>query len=222
LATEARNKETKMTQPEKNVVQWVYASRNEKELAERYDEWAKTYDADLDADFGWVGPLVAVDVAVRYFPKTARILDAGAGTGMVGKLLFDRGYRDLVAMDLSQGMLEVARRKNAYTEFHQMVMGESLNFSTNSFDGVISVGVLTVGHAPASSLDELVRVTRPGGHVVFTLRPDVYEGSGFKEKQAALESEGRWRLVEATDPVPVLPKGEPDVLHQVWVYRVEE
>jgi SAM-dependent methyltransferase len=211
-----------MTQPEKNVVQWVYASRNEKELAERYDEWAKTYDADLDADFGWVGPLVAVDVAVRYFPKTARILDAGAGTGMVGKLLFDRGYRDLVAMDLSQGMLDVARRKNAYTEFHQMVMGESLNFSTNSFDGVISVGVLTVGHAPASSLDELVRVTRPGGHVVFTLRPDVYEGSGFKEKQAALESEGRWRLVEATDPVPVLPKGEPDVLHQVWVYRVEE
>jgi SAM-dependent methyltransferase len=222
LATEARNKETKMTQPEKNVVQWVYASRNEKELAERYDEWAKTYDADLDADFGWVGPLVAVDVAVRYFAKTARILDAGAGTGMVGKLLFDRDYRDLVAMDLSQGLLDVARRKNAYTEFHQMVMGEPLDFATNSFDGVISVGVLTVGHAPASSLDELVRVTRPGGHVVFTLRPDVYEGSGFKEKQAALESEGRWQLVEATDPVPVLPKGEPDVLHQVWVYRVEE
>jgi hypothetical protein len=82
------------------------------------------------------------------------------------------------------------------------------------------VGVLTVGHAPASSLDELVRVTRSGGHIVFTLRPDVYEGSGFKEKQAKLESEGKWKLVEVTDPVPVLPKGEPDVFHQVWVYQV--
>jgi hypothetical protein len=79
---------------------------------------------------------------------------------------------------------------------------------------------MTVGHAPASSLDELVRITRPGGHVVFSLRPDVYEGSGFKDKHAALEASGKWTLVEVSDPTPVLPKGEPEVMHQVWVYRV--
>ena len=209
-----------MTQRAKNVVQWVYSSRNEQELAERYDEWAKTYDQDLDDDFGWAGPLVAVEVAVKYLRNGDRILDAGAGTGLVGALLRDRGFSNLVAMDLSKGMLEVAREKNAYREFHQMTMGEPLGFSSDAFDGVISVGVLTVGHAPASALDELIRVTRPGGHVVFTLRPDVYEGSGFKEKHAQLESDGKWTLVEVTNPVPVLPKGEPDVCHQVWVYQV--
>jgi hypothetical protein len=79
---------------------------------------------------------------------------------------------------------------------------------------------LTEGHAPAASLDELVRVTRPGGHIVFSLRPDVYRDSGFKEKQDALEAEGEWKLVEASEAFQPLPKGEPDVYHQVWVYQV--
>lgn len=88
------------------------------------------------------------------------------------------------------------------------------------FDAVVSVGVFTVGHAPANSLDELVRVTRPDGHIIFTLRPDVYEKSGFKEKQAALEAEGKWELVEVSDKFQTLPKGEPNVFHQIWVYQV--
>ena len=209
-----------MAQREKNVVQWVYSSRNDRELAERYDEWAKTYDTDLESEFGWRGPLLAVEVACKYFPKHARILDAGAGTGLVGQLLHERGYANLVAMDLSMGMLQAAREKHAYQEFHQMALGKRLGFASDSFDGVISVGVFTIGHAPASSLDELVRVTKPEGHIVFSIRPDVYASAGFKEKQAALESAGKWELVEVSEPAPVLPKGEPDVLHQVWVYSV--
>ena len=209
-----------MARREKNVVQWVYSSRNEEELAARYNQWAKTYEADLDNDFGWVGPLFAVETMVKYVPKDARILDAGAGTGLVGQLLSERGYNNLIAMDLSEGMLNEARKKNAYQEFYQMVMGKPLDFPSDSFDAMISVGVLTVGHAPASSLDELVRVTRPDGYVVFTLRPDVYEENGFREKHAALESEGKWKLVDVSDPIQVLPKGEPEVFHRVWVYRI--
>jgi len=127
---------------------------------------------------------------------------------------------NLVAMDLSTGMLEEARKKNAYQEFHQMMMGGPLIFATDSFDAVISVGVLTVGHAPASSLDELIRITRPDGYIVFSLRPDVYRDSGFKEKQAALESEGKWKLSEVSEEFQPMPKGEPDVYHQVWAYQV--
>jgi len=55
----------------------------------------------------------------------------------------------------------------------RMVLGETLEFETDAFDAVTCVGVLTFGHAPASSLDEFVRVTKPGGHVTFTVRPDV-------------------------------------------------
>jgi SAM-dependent methyltransferase len=201
-------------------VQWIYSSRDNKELAERYDVWAKDYDEDLDEGFGWIGPQRAVDFLMKYVDTEARILDAGAGTGLVGKLLSKQGYKKLSAMDLSKGMLNEARKKNAYDEFHQMVMGEPLDFPTDSFDAVISVGVLTVGHAPASSLDELVRITRPGGHVVFSLRPDVYRDSGFKEKQDELETKGKWKLVEESGQFQPLPKGEPEVYHQVWVYEI--
>jgi SAM-dependent methyltransferase len=209
----------RMTEREKRV-QWIYSSRDNKELAERYDQWARDYDEDLEEGFGWLGPQRAVDFLVRYVPREAKILDAGAGTGLVGELLAKQGYNNMVAMDLSQGMLEEARRKNVYREFHQMVMGEPLDYPTDSFDAIISVGVMTVGHAPASSLDELIRITKPGGYIVYSLRPDVYRDSGFKEKQSALESEGRWRLVEASEEFKPLPKGEPDVYHQVWVYQV--
>ena len=201
-------------------VQWIYSSRNNQELAERYDLWANDYDADLEKDFGWLGPQLVAEYFAKYVPKQARILDAGAGTGLVGEILANIGYNNLVAMDLSQGMLEEARKKNVYREFHQMIMGEPLDFATDSFDAVISVGVLTVAHAPASSFDELVRTTKPGGYIAFSLRPDVYENSGFKEKQTALESEGKWKLVEVSEKFQPLPKGEPDVYHQVWVYQV--
>ena len=206
--------------PDKNVVQWVYSSRNPQELATRYDEWAKDYDADLDKDFGWIGPQRTVETFARYVPTDARILDAGAGTGLVGQLLSKLGYENLVAIDLSEGMLEEARSKNVYSELHQMMMGETLDFPTASFGASVSVGVLTLGHAHASSLDELIRVTEPGGYVVFTLRPDVYESGGFREKQSALETAGKWKLVEVSARFRPLPKGEPEVYHQVWVYQV--
>jgi len=205
---------------EKNRVQHVYASQDNKELAERYDEWAKTYDADLERDFAYRGPQITIEFITRYLPRDAKILDAGAGTGLMGELLAEQGYGDIVGMDLSLGMLAEAGKKMVYRELRQMVMGEPLDFATDSFDSVVSVGVLTLGHAPPSSFDELIRITRPGGYIIYTLRPDVYENKGFKEKQSALETEGKWQLVEVSDKIQVLPRGEPDVYHQVWVYQV--
>ena len=203
-----------------NRVQWVYSSRNNEELARRYDDWAKDYDSDLEQDFEWLGPQRTAEAFAKFVPKDGWILDAGAGTGLVGKFLLEDGYSKLVAMDLSLGMLEEARKKNVYQEFHQMVMGEPLGFSSDHFDAVVSVGVLTVGHAPANSLVELIRITKSGGYVIFSLRPDVYETCGFKETQADLESGGKWQLAEESEKFQPLPKGEPEVYHQVWVYRV--
>ena len=203
-----------------NRVQWVYSSRDNRELEERYDQWARDYDSDLITEFEYHSPRRAAEVLAAHVPRNARILDAGAGTGLVGEILSSMGYQRMVAMDLSQGMLEEARKKGVYESFHQMVMGETLDYETGSFDAVITVGVLTVGHAPASSLDELVRVTRPNGHIVFSLRPDVYESNGFRERQDELESQGKWQLVERTEEFRPMPKGEPEVTHRVWVYRV--
>ncbi len=206
---------------EQNLVQWVYSSRSIEELQQRYDKWAAAYDRDLERDFGWSGPRLAVNVFAKHVPVDARILDAGAGTGLVGKTLREEGYRSITAMDLSNGMLAEARMTGAYERFDQMVMGEALAYETNSFDAAVSVGVFTVGHVPANGLDELVRVVKPGGHIVYSLRPDVYRANGFQDKHADLEAAGKAMVVEVTDPQRVLPIGEPEVEHQVWVLEVK-
>lgn len=201
-------------------VQWVYASENNRQLEERYDQWAQEYDDDLTDDFGYVMPRMTAEIFERFVSKDAKVLDAGAGTGLVGVELNRLGYSDIEAMDMSRGMLDTAGAKRVYGALHQMVMGEPLGFETNRYDATIGVGVLTLGHAPASSLDELVRVTKQGGYIAFTLRPDVYEQNGFREKQEQLVTDGKWELAEVTDEFHGMPKGEPDVLFQVWVYKV--
>lgn len=204
---------------EQNLVQWVYSARNNQELEERYNSWAKNYDEDLDKDFGWLGPTLALEACKKYVSTNAKILDAGAGTGLVGKILADAGYQDLTAIDMSPGMLEEARSKGVYRQLRRMVLGEKLDFPDDSFDAVVSIGVLTLGHAPARSLYELARVAKPGGFVIFTLRPDLYETAGFREAREGLENAGLWELAEVGNPLQALPKGEPEVFHQLWVFR---
>ena len=203
-----------------NKVQWVYAAENNEQLADRYDEWAKDYDADLETDFGYVMPRAAAEVFAQYAAMDGKVLDAGAGTGLVGRELQRLGYANIDAMDMSRGMLEQARGKGVYGEFYRMTLGEPLAFPDGAYDAVICVGVLTVGHAPASALDELARITKRGGCIAFTLRPDIYENNGFREKQRQIEASGKWELVQTTDPYLGLPKGEPNVFFQTWVYRV--
>ena len=201
-------------------VQWIYSSANNDELAARYDVWAKEYDDDLSNTFVWLAPRIAAEVLAEHVPAGSKILDAGAGTGLVGVELQRLGYADICAMDISQGMLDEARAKGCYNDFRQMVLGQTLGFDSNAYDAVVSVGVFTPGHAPPNSFDELARITRPGGHIIFSLRPDTRLEMGFKEQQEQMENAGVWTLVVATEPFQPLPKGEPEVQHQIWVYRV--
>ncbi len=79
-----------------NYVQRVYESQSNDELASNYDAWADTYDRDTIDNWGRQDPDVGAEVFAKYVDVDARILDAGAGTGIVGKLLADKGYGHIV------------------------------------------------------------------------------------------------------------------------------
>lgn len=97
-------------------------------MAERYAQWAKDYDAELERDFEWRGPQRTAEFFIKYVPKEARILDAGAGTGLMGEILVKLGYDGLVAMDLSREMLEEAREKNIYRDIPPDGYGRAIRF----------------------------------------------------------------------------------------------
>jgi SAM-dependent methyltransferase len=201
-------------------LQSAYAARDSQEAAEVYDSWAEDYEQSV-ASWGYTTPAVAAGLVGRYVEQgDGPLLDAGAGTGIAGEILSLIGYGDLVAIDVSRDMLELARRKGVYGDLRQMELGGPLDFPTDAFAAVVAAGVFAAGHAPPESFEELIRVTRPGGHVIFSVRTDVYEEGGFKDKQEALEGEGRWRLVEASEPFSHLRFEDPDLKVQVFAYQV--
>lgn len=197
----------------------LYGARDIDELRSEYDRIAHAYDTELVEGMGYRSPEAVTAVAQRLLPRDARILDAGAGTGLLGVALAEAGFTRLDGLDLSPVMLAEAARKNVYHELYEAKLGDELAFASAAYDGVVAAGVLTTGHAPATCLDELARVTRAGGHVIFTLRADRMP-PGFEDKIAELESAERWQLVERGDEFQAMPSGEPDVLVCVWAFRV--
>ena len=198
----------------------VYGAKDYAELRSEYDGWASEYDADLEA-LGFSAPMAGAELLEKYVSdKGARVLDAGAGTGMVGKELARRRFTRITALDMSPGMLATAKEKGVYEDFVIGELGKPLPFKTGGFAGTTCIGVLTFGHATPESLDELIRVTKPGGPVVFSMRTDYYTEGGFEVKQAELETVGKWRLLERGAPFQAMPNGEPDAWHEMWAYEV--
>jgi predicted TPR repeat methyltransferase len=201
----------------------VYGAADGEELAAIYDDWATNYDSDLTA-FGYRNPAVAAGLIGRHVDTdSGPLLDAGCGTGMLGEILSYMGYHDLAGIDLSEGMLDQAAGKSVYADLRQMALGTSLSFEDDRFSAVVSFGVLTAGHAPPDSLDEMIRITRPGGHLIFSLSNLVYQPLGFKGKLEELKTQGRWHEIERTAFFPVMPGSvaEAQVESCIFVFRVE-
>lgn len=196
----------------------VYEATDAKTLERSYDDWAQDYDADLHS-FGYVSPTVTVALAARHIPTDqGPVLDAGAGTGIVGAFLHLIGYRELTALDLSAGMLEVARRKGVYTELRQAALGDTLDLPGDRFAGVVCVGTFTAGHVGPEALPELVRVTKPGGVLVYTLTEPVYDA--FKRQEDALERDRKWRPLEISGEFDPLPNDADAPMSRVMVFQV--
>ena len=201
-------------------VRWVYSSQSTDEVRDRYDVWAEHYDRDLTATYDYVLPEITAQDFGRWVQPDASILDAGAGTGLVGVELRRLGYTDLTAMDISPAMLVEAAKTECYNSLHEMTLGEPLGFRSERFDAVISVGTFTDGHAPASGMVELTRITRPGGHVVVAIRDDIIVSHGFDAVFETLIGDGTLRLLERTEPRVAMPKTEPDITVQTWCFEV--
>ena len=195
-----------------------YYAKDQKQLVDRYDEAADVYDEAMDNDVGWTGHVELGAVVARYLPADTFLLDAGAGTGMLGDKLVERGFNNMDANDLSPGMLERARKKGIYNECRVMELGATLDYPDNHYDAVAVCGVFTPNHAPASALDELVRITIPGGLVLYTLRSDETP-EDFPAKQQELTDKNAWELVETCEPFPSIAS-EPHIRHRCWVFKV--
>jgi predicted TPR repeat methyltransferase len=196
----------------------AYHAKNSQETADVYDDWADEYELHMK-NVGYTHPAVVAAMVARHVPPTDEVvLDAGAGTGVMGEVLTALGYPNIVGLDASEGMLKVASLKNKYLELKHQFLGRELDFDDDTFALVVSSGVFTQGHAPLDGLDELVRVARPGGHLIFSLARTYLEGA-FSDKRRQLEQAQRWRYVDASERYNSAPL-EDTLISQVFVFQV--
>lgn len=197
----------------------AYQSKTVKELATYYDEWAPDYESHM-RNVGYMHPAMISAMVGRHLSiGSGTVLDAGAGTGILGEILAALGHTDLVGIDASQKMLERAAEHGRYNTLKRMFLGRELDFENDRFDAVVSAGVFTDGHAPLDGFDELVRVTRPGGKLVFSVARGYLEGE-FDEKSASLESAGAWKQIDSTRVYNSTPVGD-ELLARVYVCEAQ-
>ncbi|MBL8576605.1 MAG: class I SAM-dependent methyltransferase [Mesorhizobium sp.] len=198
----------------------VYAAASPDELARAYADWSASYDHDT-LSLGYALPFVVTSWLARHVPKgDGPILDAGCGTGLSGGYAKALGYDRLEGLDFSPDMLAVAAGRGAYAKLTEAELGKALPWPDGHFAAFFSTGVFTEGHAPASALDELVRITRPGGYAVLTVRDTVLVSQGFRAKFTELEKEDRWETVDESPLFRAFTIAEPEVLVQAFVFRV--
>jgi len=134
-------------------------------IAKAYARWAPIYDFVFGAVFAR-GRNASIAAAERI---GGRILEVGVGTGL--SLPDYSGANRLIGVDLSAPMLRKAKARAAEHRLTNVdglaVMdAQHLGFADATFDVVVAQYVITAVPDPDATLDEFVRVVKPGGEIV--------------------------------------------------------
>ncbi|NEP85792.1 MAG: class I SAM-dependent methyltransferase [Okeania sp. SIO2C2] len=164
-------------------------TKSTEELEKKYDSWANNYDADVKDDWSFMPVKIALTLSKLRPKKDAEILDAGAGTGLVGEELAKQGFTNLTAVDLSEKMLEIAREKQVYKNLYQGNLESAFLSNSVSFDVIITAGVFAYAHAGVEVLNNLFGLLKEEGILLLTIREDYR-----REMQTALDKLP-WTLV---------------------------
>ena len=160
---------------------------------EIYDEWAADgYDKDVGAVSVAVPSISAkllslleAKALTASSKQEFKVMDAGCGTGCVGESCVKRAKEissfaavatlEFDGLDFSQGMLDVARDKGCYGRLEQADLKQPLSaFADCTYDAVTCSGVFLQGHVGAEAIPELARILKPGGVMVFSVRPNFF------------------------------------------------
>jgi len=133
-----------------------------------FNEWPERYDRWFETPIGKLILYFESELLIEMLrPKSGElILDAGCGTGVFTRCLLEKGPC-FVGLDISFPMLFKAGKKLANYPF-SMVQGDmgDLPFTDNQFDKTISVTAIEFIVNARDAVDQLFRVTRPGGSIV--------------------------------------------------------
>lgn len=151
-------------------------------ISEGYDNLNKVIS--LGSDMKWKKKVV--DLIAQN--KPTKILDVATGTADLAIMLAESSTATIVGVDISEGMLNVGRKKVASKSLSDRIElikadSEKLPFEDNSFDAItVAYGIRNFEHLEVG-LAEMLRVLKPKGQLVI-LETSVPENFPFKQGYA--------------------------------------
>lgn len=139
------------------------------QVTQMFDTISKEYDGlnrviSFGIDIKWRN--LVVDIVSQHQPQN--ILDIATGTGDLAISLARTSAKEIVGLDISEGMLDVGRKKISHKDLDskiKMIVGDSENlpFEDNTFDAItVAFGVRNF-ETLEKGLSEIYRVLKPKG-----------------------------------------------------------
>jgi predicted TPR repeat methyltransferase len=159
-------------------------------VATTFDSFAASFEAKLQLLSYRAPALVAAMLQESGLEpsKQFEVLDAGCGTGLCGPLLAPYARR-LLGVDLSEGMLALAREKQIYDALVTSELTDYLRDQPETFDVIASADTLVYFGELESVVAAAATALRPNGLFVFTLEHAI---SGAAHIDWRLELHGRY------------------------------
>jgi predicted TPR repeat methyltransferase len=194
------------------------------EVEAEFDAEAAEYERQL-TDWDYRVPEDSTKLLTQYVPRSAKVLEAGCGTGLVGAAHYVLGYQNLYGCDLSSAMLGLAKSKGIYKQLLHADLCQRLPYEDDDFDATTCLATLSFIEDAELTLREFCRVTRPEGVIIFSHRRDLFESRNCLALCQQLEKAGLWKRELHSDWNTYIP-GHPAYTDKVrvgyFVYRVKK
>ncbi|XP_064111940.1 uncharacterized methyltransferase Sca_1399-like [Macrobrachium nipponense] len=182
------------------VCRFIVPGNPPDKVIEAYSEWAQHFNEIFDS-LNYIGHKLVANQAAARIPQEKRgalkVIDIAAGTGRVGRLLRDKGFSNIDALEPSKGMLDVLQKTGAYTNTYAEFLGVGQNsVPEDMYDVLVMSGGFAEGHIPVSGIDDMIRITKPGGLVIIAMRKSYLLCEEYKDRlipyMDEMERQGKW------------------------------
>jgi len=133
-----------------------------------FDELAGSYDSWYASRQGAMYDRLEKELIANFLPtqiKGKRLLEIGCGTGHWSKFFNQCGF-EVTGLDISEGMISVARQKGIPNVSFHKGDGHALPFQDSVFDLTAAITTLEFVRDAAVVLREMVRCTRKPGRIL--------------------------------------------------------
>ena len=177
---------------QKHSSEKAYRLKTPQEHQKFYDDWADTYESQFVESKGYIYPKKIAEYFVNHVGLNHNpVIDIGCGTGLVGLALRMNGWNsEIDGVDISHGMLKMARAKGVYRKLFKADLSSSEYTPESIYASLISAGTFTHGHLGPDVLLKVLSYARKNAHAVIGINAQHFEKLNFNQAFVKWEEDG--------------------------------